>query len=110
MTSVRFHCIEAHWSSFRGTECTQLACNEDGVIENDLLLICKAYVACYNAEKISFETLIYCAKKRMKRSCQCIKIGISPKLLGYLFSDVTISRVLRVSSFIFGKYTTEGQV
>ena len=41
--------------------------------KNDLLLICKAHVACYTAEKLSFESLIYCAEKRMKRSCQCIK-------------------------------------
>ena len=33
MTSVRFHCIEALWNNFRGTECAQLACNEDGIIE-----------------------------------------------------------------------------
>ena len=41
--------------------------------KNDLLLICKAYVACYNAVKFSFKSLTHCAKKRMKRSCQCIK-------------------------------------
>ena len=80
------------------------------LLKNDLLLICKAFVACYNAVKLSFESLTYCAKKRMKRPSQCIKTRYFSKAVRVLFSDVTISRVLRVSSFIFGKYTTEGQV
>ena len=33
MTSALFHCMEAYFNNFRGTKYTQLACNEDGVID-----------------------------------------------------------------------------
>ena len=55
MTSARFHYMEAYFNNFRGTKCTQLACNEDGVIDKRSISICKAYIAHYNFVKNMFK-------------------------------------------------------